>query len=364
MTAKLTQPAILDDANTLRLPCAADALWEFDSARDLPAIIDWCRNAGLRPLPLGEGSNVLLPPVLNAAVLRSADQGVQLLEDGDQPTVRVGAGKNWHQLVKDMLDAGLHGLENLALIPGATGAAPVQNIGAYGLEISQRVLAVHGVDLHTQALHSLSGAECGFAYRDSRFKGELAGRFMITAVDFQLSRDRATVTHYPALAERLAQHSGPVTPAAVFEAVVSLRRERLPDPQVTPNVGSFFKNPVVADAVAAELRARFPALPVYVVDASRAKLSAAWMIDHCGFKGVQRGSAAVSPDHALVLINRGGDRDSLLALAREIADRVLQTFGCQLALEPSVIAGGEGGQGIGGDVGREVCEDGADDKGD
>jgi UDP-N-acetylmuramate dehydrogenase len=345
MTAKLTQPASLDDANTLRLPCTADALWEFDSDRDLPPIIDWCRDAGLVPLPLGEGSNVLLPPMLRAAVLRSRDHGVQVLEDGDRPKVRVGAGKNWHQLVKEMLDAGFHGLENLALIPGATGAAPVQNIGAYGLEISQHVLAVHGVDLRTQSLHSLSGADCGFAYRDSRFKGELAGRFVITAVDLQLSRDSQPVTHYPALAERLAQHAGPVTPAAVFEAVVSLRRERLPDPQSTPNVGSFFKNPIVANTEAEKLRERFPALPVYPLDASRAKLSAAWMIDHCGFKGVQRGSAAVSPDHALVLINRGGDRENLLALAREIADRVFKTFGCRLALEPSVIESVEGDDG-------------------
>jgi UDP-N-acetylmuramate dehydrogenase len=261
---------------------------------------------------------------------------LRVADDSQTVVLRVGAGRHWHALVSECLDAGLYGLENLALIPGSVGAAPVQNIGAYGAELEQFVVAVHGLEVETLRGRVLNKGECEFAYRQSVFKAALAGRFIITAVDLRLSRDPVVNTQYPALAERLARFPGPVTPRAVFDAVVALRRERLPDPARDPNAGSFFKNPLVPRTEALALQAANPGLPVFAADADRAKLSAAWMIDACGFRGAQRDGVAVSADHALVLVHRGGGQSRLLALASEIAAAVKARFGCELEIEPVV----------------------------
>ena len=330
--------ARLDTRNTLRLPCAADALLEFDDRAALTEALDWCARHQLQPLLLGEGSNVVLPERLRRAVLRSTDRRVEVIaSSAERTTLRVGAGKNWHELVAMTVARGWYGLENLALIPGSVGAAPVQNIGAYGVELSSVVQSVHGVYTDTQAAASLSAEECAFAYRDSIFKHQLAGRFAITAVDLVLRRDGRGQASYPALAERLAGHAGPVTPEAVFAAVVALRRERLPDPATHPNAGSFFKNPVLEEDAARRLAAANPGLPVYPAPGGMAKLSAAWLIERCGFRGVERGRAAVSAAHALVLVNRGGVQRDLLSLAAEIRQAVAARFGCELEIEPVVL---------------------------
>jgi UDP-N-acetylmuramate dehydrogenase len=332
-------PARLDDANTLRLPCSAPAVLTVDSADDVSEAIDWCRNRALRLLPLGEGSNVVLPPRLRRAVLRSADAGRRVVEDrGEAVTLRVGAALHWHTLVSDCLAEGLHGLENLALIPGSTGAAPVQNIGAYGVEIASFVVAVHGVHLDTSRPESLRPADCDFAYRDSVFKGRLRDRFLITSVDLRLSRTPHPVADYPALAARLAAAGLAATARNVYDTVVALRRERLPDPRELPNAGSFFKNPIVSAAQAEALAARYPSLPVHAQDGGRAKLSAAWMIDACGFRGTRQGGAAVHGDHALVLLNLGGGQNDLLELARRIRDAVEARFDVALEIEPTLYA--------------------------
>lgn len=331
-------PAQLGAANTLRLPCEAAALWDCSSDHAVMAALEQCGARGLRPLPLGEGSNVLLPPRLERGVLRSSDATVQRLDsEGGEILLRVGAGKNWHELVCDCLDRGWHGLENLALIPGTVGAAPVQNIGAYGAELADFVLAVHGVNMLSGDAQTLDRETCAFAYRDSVFKGALAGRFMITAVDFALSPRPTVNLSYPSLAARLREWGSAESPQKVFEAVVALRRERLPDPATTPNAGSFFKNPLVSETAAAALQDEFPQLPLFAAGDGYRKASAAWMIESCGFRGKQLGTAAVSAAHALVLVNHFGDRDALLTLAQEIREAVRDRFGCELELEPTVI---------------------------
>jgi UDP-N-acetylmuramate dehydrogenase len=359
---KPRESASLTDANTLHLPCTAAALCEFAGADELRAALAWAQAHDLEPLVLGEGSNVILPPQLPRAVLRSSDRELQVVkEDVNAVELRVGAGMNWHALVTECLQRGWHGLENLALIPGSVGAAPVQNIGAYGVELAQFVSAVHGVELASGEEGTLDSAECAFAYRDSIFKGALAGAFAITAVDLRLSRGQLVNSSYPALAKRLRDVGGKITPHAVFDTVVALRRERLPDPARDPNAGSFFKNPVVPRAQAAALREAHPALPVYPVAAGgygepgaeersgreahaaeeeMVKLSAAWLIDACGFKGREGDGVAVSARHALVLVHRGGGQDRLLALADDIRAAVESRFAVRLELEPTVYRDG------------------------
>jgi UDP-N-acetylmuramate dehydrogenase len=333
-------PAQLRERNTLQLPCEAAALLEFDDTQALLDALSWCADNSLPPFILGDGSNVVLPQILPRAVLRSVATHVTVLDEAnDSVLLRVGAGKNWHQLVSECVQAKRYGIENLALIPGSVGAAPVQNIGAYGVELSSVVVGAHGVYLDSGESRYLDKEGCAFAYRDSIFKRELSGRFAITDVDLRLSREPRVDLAYPALAERVAFSTTGPTPHSVFEAVVALRRERLPDPAVEPNAGSFFKNPIVPVAQARALSREYPVLPVFSVDDSYSKVSAAWLIDQCGFKGAVRDRVAVARLHALVLVNRGGVQEDLLALADEIRDAVRARFGCELEIEPVVYRG-------------------------
>jgi UDP-N-acetylenolpyruvoylglucosamine reductase len=231
-------------SNTLALPCTPRFLCR---AENTAQVLDAAVFASAQNLPLlaiGEGSNVVLPPALDACVLQVVDRTVKVLsEDARHSVLRIGAGKPWHELVLESLREQRFGLENLALIPGSVGAAPVQNIGAYGRELSEFVIGVHGVDLQQQQARHLSPSECGFAYRDSVFKQGLRDRFVITAVDLRLYRQPRTNISYPALRDRLP---GPApTPQEICAAVIALRQERLPDPASHPNAGSFFKNPLV-----------------------------------------------------------------------------------------------------------------------
>ncbi|MEE4110435.1 MAG: UDP-N-acetylmuramate dehydrogenase [Halieaceae bacterium] len=326
-------------ANTLGLPCRAR---EVVSVTAETTVADLCARAGSRHrlvLPLGAGSNVVLPPVLETLVLRAADDRIDILDEGGAFTVlRVGAAHGWHELVLWSVARGLSGLENLALIPGTVGAAPVQNIGAYGREIAEFVVAVHGVELPGGQLRTLGVDECRFAYRDSLFKEELRNRFLITAVDLRLARGADPVIRYPALAARMEEGAYPATAHGVCEAVIALRRERLPDPATTPNVGSFFKNPLLPAGQASRLAARYPELPVHEHAEGLVKASAAWLIDRAGLRGRQLGGMRVSGRHALVIENAGGGRyDDVCALARLVRAEVRDRFGVDLEPEPQIL---------------------------
>ena len=326
----------LSALTTLRLPAKATARRDV---ADLPALRDalaFARAAGLPVIVLGEGSNVVFAGDVEALVLRYTATGRTVLaEDVDTVTLRVAAGEHWHALVARCLEQGYHGLENLALIPGTVGAAPIQNIGAYGVELAAFVEAVHAVRIADGGTLTLSRADCAFGYRDSIFKGALRDAVVITAVDFRLRRTPAPVTDYPSLREALAGRTAAPGPRDVFEAVVALRRARLPDPAVTPNAGSFFKNPVVDTATADRLARQYPAMPQFEAAGGR-KLAAGWLIEQCGLRGAEGEGVAVHPGHALVLVSRGGDGRALLALARRIQDAVADTFGCRLEIEPRV----------------------------
>tara|TARA_R110002073_G_scaffold3139_5_gene20901 strand:+ start:2853 stop:3881 length:1029 start_codon:yes stop_codon:yes gene_type:complete len=329
--------------NTLALRARAQAFANVHSEQELLAALAWARTVGVPVMPMGEGSNIVLAGDIQALVVRQSTRGIEVLErDVDSVRLRVAAGESWHDLVRWTLQQGYYGLENLALIPGTAGAAPIQNIGAYGVELASSLEQVHALRIADDQRVVLSHQECEFGYRDSVFKHRLRDKVVITSIDLRLSLLPAVTVDYPALAQYFAQHAiSEVTPEAVFDAVVSIRRSKLPDPAVIPNAGSFFKNPVVGQAEAQRLRVVHPDLPSYPQPDGRVKLSAAWMIDQCGWKGVRRDGLGVHAQHALVLVNYGSDSgEQLMVLANEIAASVDTTFGVRLEIEPRVYGTG------------------------
>lgn len=325
--------------NTLRLESRASSLVEVSSEAQLGAALDWARAEGLPVLALGSGSNVVLAGDIDALVLCQRSSGIEVLsETEDSALLRVAAGHDWHALVEQSLARAYYGLENLALIPGTVGAAPIQNIGAYGVELERFVEAVHAFDSSSGKALTLSREDCAFAYRDSIFKRELRDRLVISAVDLRLSRQPVAEVTYPALRSELEQAGiGQPTPEDVFRAVVNVRSRRLPDPAREPNVGSFFKNPVVDAGIAAALQAQYPEIPLYPQAGERRKIPAAWLIERAGWKGRRRGGVGVHPGHALVLVNYASDSgEELLALAEAISAAVSSQFGIVLEAEPRI----------------------------
>ncbi len=291
-------------------------------------------------LVLGSGSNVLLAADPEGTVLCFDNREVAILEHrADHAVVRAGAGVVWHELVLWSLAEGLSGLENLALIPGTVGAAPIQNIGAYGAQVGEFIQAVEAWDTRQQEWVQLDQAACRFGYRDSVFKHE-ADRYLITAVQFRLPLLHELRLDYAGIGEELHAMGVELPVAAdVANAVIAIRRRKLPDPDVLGNAGSFFKNPILPREQVEVLAQQYPALPVFPGDDDgNRKLSAAWMIQACGWKGRREGDAGVSPDHALVLVNHGNASGAdLLAFARRISASVLETFGVPIEPEPRLV---------------------------
>jgi UDP-N-acetylmuramate dehydrogenase len=290
-------------------------------------------------LVLGGGSNLLFTRDFEGLVVKIALADFELLEDGgEQRLVRVGAGENWHATVARLLDARQPGLENLALIPGQVGAAPIQNIGAYGVELAERFHSLEAWDTESRTVQTLSADACHFGYRDSVFKHE-PGRHIILSVTFALPRDWSPVAGYADVSHELrAGNINDPTARDIFDAVIAIRRRKLPDPAIIGNAGSFFKNPVVIREQRNELIGRFPSLVNYDIGGGRFKLAAGWLIEACGLKGAVRGRAGVYERQALVLVNRGDASGAeILALAREVQDAVRTRFGIELEPEPTVL---------------------------
>ncbi len=334
----LVEHAPLAPLNTLRVAATARWLATLNSAAVLPRLLDLPAARG-PVMVLGEGSNVLFAGDFPGLVLRPAFADVSLLsDDGVAAVVRAEAGVGWDALVEWTLARGLAGLENLALIPGLVGAAPIQNIGAYGVEVAECIAIVEAWDRESGRMVRLDRADCGFGYRDSVFK-RAPDRWIVAAVEFRLSRDGALRLGYAGVREELdAMGIANAGAAEVAGAVRRLRRRKLPDPAVIGNAGSFFKNPVVTTEVAGRLRAGHDDLPVYPAAAGKAKLSAAWLIERCGWRGVREGDAGISAQHALVLVNHGhASGAQLLALARRVAASVEERFGVRLEPEPRIV---------------------------
>ncbi|CAO95191.1 UDP-N-acetylmuramate dehydrogenase [Erwinia tasmaniensis] len=283
-------------------------------------------------LLLGKGSNVLFLQDFDGQVLINRIKGVSISETTDAWLIHAGAGENWHQLVEITLSKGLAGLENLALIPGCVGSAPIQNIGAYGVELEQVCEYVDIVSLDDGVCQRLSAAECQFGYRDSVFKHRYREGYAIVAVGLKLTKSWRPVLSYGDLINFDPQV---VTPQQIFDAVCHMRRSKLPDPDITGNAGSFFKNPLVSAAVAAELQTRYPDIPQYQQAGGEVKLAAGWLIERCSLKGFCLGGAAVHEKQALVLINKGtASGQDIVDLARTVRQRVAERF--NVWLEPEV----------------------------
>jgi UDP-N-acetylmuramate dehydrogenase len=332
--------ASLRDHNSFGLPAVARTLVHLRSASDVRRVVDH-REYGVAPkFILGGGSNVVLTRDVDSVVLKVEIPGRRLLrEEGDAWIIEAGAGESWHSLVAWTVEQGWPGLENLALIPGSVGAAPVQNIGAYGVELKDRFDSLDAVDLVTGRQVDLNAAECRFGYRDSVFKQHLAGKSVITRVRLRLPKPWQPVLGYLDLERRMAE-TGNRAPDArtVFDWVCAIRRAKLPDPAVIGNVGSFFKNPVVSEEQCRDIIGRDPEVVHYPMADGRVKLAAAWMIDSCGWKGKSVGNAGVYEKQALVLVNRGGAIGSeVMTLARAIQESVYGKFGIRLELEPVVV---------------------------
>ena len=339
MTAAWTEArdASLRTRNTFAVEATAPLLVEVADAAALPDVL--ARHAGDAPMLLGGGSNLLFAADPPGAVIALATRGSAITADGDNAIVRADAGVAWHDFVLWTLAQGLCGLENLALIPGTVGAAPIQNIGAYGVEVRERIHAVEAFDRRRNAMLRLDNAACDFAYRDSLFKRD-PEHYVVTAVEFALPRTPCLRLDYAGIGEELAAMGvANPTPRDVSDAVIRIRRRKLPDPAVIGNAGSFFKNPIVPVAQAEALQAEHPSLPLFrgAGDDTR-KLSAAWLIDQCGWKGHREGDAGVAPSHALVLVNHGHATGmQLLDLARRIAGSVRERFGVAIEPEPRIV---------------------------
>ena len=333
----------LGQHNTFRFEAAARYAAHVRTPDDIPAALADPRVQGLPVLVLGGGSNVVLTRDFDGLVLLMEIPGIatgRATIDGRKfHTVTAGGGESWHGLVAHTVANGLPGLENLALIPGTVGAAPIQNIGAYGVEIKDRFHALRAYDRHAGEFVTLNAADCAFGYRDSLFKRSGADRYVITEVTLALPVDWQPDTHYAELARELAaQNIASPTAQNIFDAVVAIRRRKLPDPAEIGNAGSFFKNPIVDAATRDALAERFPNLVGYVQPDGTYKLAAGWLIDQCGFKGRQSGAVGVYEKQALVLVHRGGGSAvQLMTLAREIQDAVHARFGVRIEPEPVVV---------------------------
>ena len=333
--------------NTLNLAATAIAAVDLTSLADAKEAIFYAENAGIRLRCLGEGSNVVLMPKVAGLVCYVKDASVTLLSRDDEfVRIKVGAGKNWHELVEETLSQGWFGLENLSLIPGSVGAAPIQNIGAYGVEVAQFIESVAVMEAN-QIVREMPAKECAFAYRDSIFKARLkstANAPVILSVTFCLNRRPDVNLSYAELAA-FFEFKSPYaakpksklpSPEQVADAVTAIRRAKLPDPREYPNAGSFFKNPRINAYSTPRLEAR--SVRPYKFGEGY-KVSAAQLIDHAGWKGKRRGDVGCWANQPLVLVNYGrASASNLLAFAQEVRQSVAEQFQIQLELEPSVVS--------------------------
>ncbi len=322
--------------NSFGVDQQAARLVEFETPEDLRTLFA----AGIpeKWTVLAGGNNILFTRDYDGVLLTPVARGITLLsDDGDEVRVRADAGVEWDDLVEWAVGRGLWGIENLSLIPGKAGAAPVQNIGAYGCEAKDAIRRVEMYCVETDAMLTLDAAHCGFGYRESVFKHDLKGRVIITAVEIALTHTPRPRLGYGDV-EREVEARGGATLRNIREAICAIRRAKLPDPAVLGNAGSFFKNPVVGAAAAERLLAEYPDMPHYPAPEGRVKLAAGWLIDRAGMKGRRKGAVGVHERQALVLVNHGGATGGeVIAFAHEVQERVREKFGIEIDTEVNIL---------------------------
>jgi UDP-N-acetylmuramate dehydrogenase len=329
----------LQKLNTLAVPAVANCFVAVQNDDELREALAFARKETLPLLLLGGGSNIVLRDDFPGLVVQIKSQGKEVIAENEEYVwLSVAAGENWHQLVEYTLDNAFYGLENLSLIPGSVGAAPIQNIGAYGVEVKDLISELSAIEIRSGIGVNFTNESCHFGYRDSIFKQTLKDQYVITSVTFRLRKNAQLNLSYPALRETLGSLAADeIHPQAVSDAVIAIRQSKLPDPAVIPNVGSFFKNPIITLDQLQSLRSIYPDIVSYPVDTTRVKLAAGWLIDRAGWRGKDVGGAVVHEQQALVLTNPNkASGAAVLALAELIQQSIKIKFGVTLEMEPRV----------------------------
>ena len=325
----------LKNHNTFGIAVKAKYFSTFDSVLELKEILKTSLQDE-KFFILGSGSNILLTQDFDGFILHNKIEGICILEDNENDIlVEVGAGVVWHDFVMWSVSQELSGVENLALIPGTVGASPVQNIGAYGMEVKDSITKVHTLEVKNKEVKIFSNKDCEFSYRNSTFKKEEEKKFIITKVEFKLSKEPLNKTTYGAIEDELKNLKSEANPATIAEAVINIRNRKLPNPEVLGNSGSFFKNPVIETTRFESLKKEFPDMIGYTVSNSQTKIAAGWLIDNAGLKGYRKADAGVHENQALVLVNYGNASGTeIINLAKEIQQKIKTKY--RIILEPEV----------------------------
>lgn len=330
----------LKNYNTFGIPVKASNFIDVKSADELQRLIlsETYRNSPI--LVLGGGSNLLFTKDFDGLVVKISLKGLEKIkEDEHEVIIKAGAGENWHRFVLFCIENGYGGVENLSLIPGTVGAAPMQNIGAYGVEIKEVLESLEAMDKATGEIKVFRNEDCQFGYRQSIFKNTLKDKYIIISVTFKLQKNPSLNISYGAIKDTLASMGvTELTIKAVSDAVISIRKSKLPDPEVIGNAGSFFKNPEVEEKVFTNLKEKYPAIPGYPTTPGMVKIPAGWLIEQAGWKGKRVGETGVHKDQALVLVNYGNaEGKDILALAVEVQKSVKEKFGIEIVAEVNIV---------------------------
>ncbi len=329
----------LQPYNTFGIDVNADGLFTIETVDELRDVLQDESLKNQSKLILGGGSNILFTQPVKGVVLLNRLKGIEILmEDDEYVYVQVGAGVVWHQFVLWAVEKGFGGIENLSLIPGSVGAGPMQNIGAYGVELKDSFYELEAMNLSTLEIQKFTAEDCKFGYRESVFKNELKNQYFITSVSFRLTKHPQLNTSYGAISTELAAR-GVITPTVkdVSDAVISIRQSKLPDPKILGNSGSFFKNPEITKEHFEKLQQQHPNVVAYPTSTSNMKLAAGWMIEQCGWKGKIVGNTGSHKDQALVLVNYGGATGSeVYQLALDIKKSVFDKFGVEINPEVNI----------------------------
>lgn len=330
----------LQDFNSFQVFTTSKYFAEVNTETDVKRLIQqpiWLKEA---KLIMGEGSNILFTKPFDGLIIHNKCKGIELINENDTAVwIKVNGGEIWHKLVQYTIENNWFGIENLSLIPGSVGAAPIQNIGAYGVELKDTLVSLEAIELATGKIKTFSKKACQFGYRDSLFKRKAKGKYFILNLTLQLSKQPVYHLDYGAIKQELTKQgyfdTQQLTSKMISQAICAIRTRKLPNPRLLGNGGSFFKNPILSLATFNTLQILYPTMPYYSLPNKQVKIPAAWLIDQCGWKGYRKGDAGVHKQHALVLVNYGkATGEEIYVLAKQIQESVSQRF--QIALETEV----------------------------
>ena len=329
----------LKNLNTFNISAKAKYFYEFLDELSLQQILNNKKYRNEKLLILGGGSNLLFSRDYDGIILKNSISGIKIIsEDKNSLIVEVGAGENWHNFVLWSVEKNLSGIENLALIPGLVGASPIQNIGAYGMEVKDTIIQVTYIDIKTSMIKTLKNNECDFSYRNSIFKKELKNKIVITRVTFKLSKKDLNITKYGAIKYELKSLQKLPSCKSICQAVINIRTRKLPNPDKLGNSGSFFKNPIISNEKFIKLQKKFPEIVGYKENSNKMKVAAGWLIDKAGWRGYKKNNVGVYQNQALVLVNHGGaSGQEVINLSKDIQESIFKKFQIDIFPEVNII---------------------------